>query len=173
MATGLEYLHKHNIVHGDLKGVSSRFTVRSITTLNAAAGLNILIDSQYCARLADFGVAAIVNESTRGTTTVVGKSQGAIRWMAPELLHPDNFEFIGKFEKQLPSKDMDIYAIGMAVLEASTHPCSLETPISHSDKFFVVEQGVRSRAARLVLWNGLGMYLLYVVLGSSCFAICV
>ena len=93
-----------------------------------------MIDSQRRARLADFGLAAIVNESTRGTTTVVGKSQGTIRWMAPELLYPDMFEFTGKFEKRLPSKDTDIYAIGMTILEVSARPCSSETPISYLDR---------------------------------------
>ena len=93
-----------------------------------------MIDSQRRARLADFGLAAIVNESTRGTTTVAGKSQGTIRWMAPELLYPDNFGFTGKFEKHLPSKDTDIYAIGMTIFEVSARPPSPETPISHSDR---------------------------------------
>jgi len=100
--TGLEYLHKHNIVHGDLKGV------------------NILIDSQCRARLADFGLATIVVESTSGTTTAVGKKQGTVRWMAPELLYPETFGFTGRLEKQLPSKDTDIYAIGMTILEVIT-----------------------------------------------------
>ena len=93
-----------------------------------------MIDSQHRARLADFGLAAIVSESTRGTTTIVGRGQGTIRWMAPELLYPDNFGFTGKFAKQLPSKDTDIYAIGMTILEVSARPCSLETQISHPDR---------------------------------------
>ena len=37
--TGLEYLHEHNIVHGDLKGVCSRLIVRLYATLNDAARL--------------------------------------------------------------------------------------------------------------------------------------
>ena len=66
------------------------------------------MDSRRRARLADFGLATIVNESTHGTITVAGKSwQGTIRWMAPELLYPDKFGFTGVFEKQLPSKDTD------------------------------------------------------------------
>ena len=54
--------------------------------------------------------------------------------MALELLYPDNFEFTGKFAKLLPSKDTDIYAIGMTILEVSARPCSSETPISHPDR---------------------------------------
>ena len=93
-----------------------------------------MIDSQCRARLGDFGLATIVNESTRGTITVVDKIQGTIRWMAPELLDPDKFGFIGVFEKRLRSKGTDIYATGMTILEVSTHPYSPETPISHSDR---------------------------------------
>ena len=96
--------------------------------------VNILIDSQRRARLADFGLATIVDESTSRTTTAVGKKQGTIRWMAPELLYPDMFEFTGRFENQLPSKDTDIYAIGMTILEVSARPCPSKTRISPSDR---------------------------------------
>jgi len=33
VANGLEYLHEHDIVHGDLKGVSPWFGVRLVSTL--------------------------------------------------------------------------------------------------------------------------------------------
>ena len=85
--------------------------------------VNVLVDSRRRARLADFGLAKIVDESTSRTTTAVGKRQGTIRWMAPELLYPDMFGFTGRLERQLPSKDTDIYAIGMTILEVSAHPC--------------------------------------------------
>ena len=39
--------------------------------------------------------------------------------MAPELLFPDMFGFTGKFTKQLPSMDTDIYAIGMTIFEVN------------------------------------------------------
>ena len=84
--------------------------------------VNILIDSQCRARLADFGLAKIVDESASRTATAVGKRQGTVRWMAPELLYPDKFDFTGSFEKQLPSKGTDVYAIGMTILEVSVHP---------------------------------------------------
>jgi len=69
--------------------------------------------------LADFGLAAVVDESTNRTTATGGEFRGTTRWMAPELLLPEVFGFTGKFEKQLPSKDTDIYAIGMTILEVS------------------------------------------------------
>ena len=93
-----------------------------------------MIDSQCHARLADFGLAAIVDESTGGATTVAGKRQGTLRWMAPELLYPEKFEFTGRLEKQLPSKDTDVYAIGMTILEVSLCPRPLKALNSPSDR---------------------------------------
>ena len=67
--------------------------------------------------MADFGLAAIIDETTGTTTAADGKSKGTTRWMAPELFFPDKFGFTGKLAKQLPSKETDIYAIGMTILE--------------------------------------------------------
>ena len=72
------------------------------------------MDSNYCARLADFGLAVVIDESTAGSAHC---GEGTTRWMAPELLFPENFGFTGKLEKQLPNKSTDIYAIGMTSLE--------------------------------------------------------
>ena len=55
--------------------------------------------------------------------------------MAPELLLPEVFGFTGKFEKQLPSKDTDIYAIGMTILEVSARLYILELLYSPSGRF--------------------------------------
>ena len=64
----------------------------------------------------------VVDQSTNRSTTAGGEVRGTTRWMAPELLYPDLFGFIGKLEKQLPSKGTDVYAIGMTVLEVSARP---------------------------------------------------
>jgi len=56
----------------------------------------------------------VVEESTSG------ELKGTTRWMAPELMDPDTFGFIGESQKQLPSKGTDIYAIGMTILEVRT-----------------------------------------------------
>ena len=55
--------------------------------------------------------------------------------MAPELLLPEVFGFTGKFEKQLPSKDTDIYAIGMTILEVSARLYILKLLYSPSCRF--------------------------------------
>ena len=132
--TGLEYLHEHNIVHGDLKGVGSRSYCAIGWNADRRCKVNILVDSQCRTHLADFGLATIVNESTSRTTATVSKKHGTIRWMAPELLYPDMFEFTGRFENQLPSKDTDIYAIGMTILEVSAYSFPSKTQISPSGR---------------------------------------
>ncbi|KAF9648290.1 kinase-like protein [Thelephora ganbajun] len=103
---GLEYLHEHGIVHGDLKGV------------------NILVDSEYRARLADFGLAVVIDESITGGTAESRAKRGTYRWMAPELMDPGEFGFTGELLKELPSMSTDVYAIGMTIYEVLTgrHP---------------------------------------------------
>jgi serine/threonine protein kinase len=64
---GLAYLHSQKIIHRDLKS------------------LNILLGSDYHAKITDFGLATIKKE-TSSTTTQSNKSLGTVRWLAPELL---------------------------------------------------------------------------------------
>lgn len=77
---------------------------------------NILINSEFRACLADFGLAAIVE-----TSSVQGYSSqqagGTIRWMAPEILDPKKYGYAEGALRKLPSKSTDIYALGMTILE--------------------------------------------------------
>jgi len=75
--------------------------------------LNILIDQDGRARLADFGLLTIVSDSTCHTSSSTPKSAGTTRWMSPELLDPDRF---GR-EDGRATKDSDCYALGMVILE--------------------------------------------------------
>lgn len=77
------------------------------------------MDSGCCARLADFGLAMVIDESTAGYTH---SGEGTTRWMAPELLFPEKFGFTDKLAKRLPNKSTDIYAIGMTILEVRIFP---------------------------------------------------
>ncbi|KAF4319771.1 hypothetical protein JM18_005666 [Phytophthora kernoviae] len=61
-ALGLEHLHEHNIVHGDLKND------------------NILVCEGGTAKIADFGLSIL------GTDSATNKATAAIRWQAPECL---------------------------------------------------------------------------------------
>ena len=75
--------------------------------------LNILIDQDGRARLADFGLLIIVSDSTYHTSSSTPKSAGTTRWMSPELLDPVRF---GR-EDGRATKESDCYALGMVILE--------------------------------------------------------
>ncbi|KAG7100158.1 hypothetical protein E1B28_001938 [Marasmius oreades] len=106
IATGISYLHSHNIVHGDIKGA------------------NVLVDKHGRCHLADFGLAAASVTSTLLSTTTMSGAKGTIRWMAPELFDwsgntsttdsPDAHEN-SKRNNVKPS--IDIYAYGCTVYE--------------------------------------------------------
>ena len=62
----------------------------------------------------------VIDESTPGSTTNHRGIGGTFRWMAPEAIYPERFGFIGEHRKRLPSRNTDIYALGMTILEVST-----------------------------------------------------
>lgn len=66
--------------------------------------------------MADFGLARIM-EVDESNGPGVGVS---IRWMAPEIIDPDRYGYTKRFQRKLPSKSADIYALGMTILEART-----------------------------------------------------
>ena len=78
---------------------------------------NVLIGPDSAARIGDFGLTMIIDESTSGSTPSGHELRGTTRWMAPELLYPEYFGFPRDCQKRLPSKSTDIYALGMTVLE--------------------------------------------------------
>ena len=43
--------------------------------------------------------------------------RGTIRWMAPEMMHPEEFGYTRECQIRLPSKGTDIYSLGMTILE--------------------------------------------------------
>ncbi|THH26977.1 hypothetical protein EUX98_g7210 [Antrodiella citrinella] len=95
IAQGLAFLHSKTYVHGDLRGA------------------NILIDEEWKVRLADFGLA-IVAEPTTGSYRT--SSNGAIRWLAPELLDPEEY----KLTSARPTYAGDVYAFACVCLEIYT-----------------------------------------------------
>ncbi|KDQ53204.1 hypothetical protein JAAARDRAFT_39580 [Jaapia argillacea MUCL 33604] len=100
VSEGLQYLHKQNVVHGDLRGG------------------NIFLDDSCHVLLADFGLSNFV-DATRIATTV--HRDGSTRWMSPELLAPKKFGM--SFRRTFAS---DVYAFGCVCLEVLTgeHPFS-------------------------------------------------
>ena len=73
----------------------------------------------FRARLADFGLTVVIDESTAGSTTDHRGMRGTIRWMAPEVIYPERFGFTGEHRKRLPSRSTDVYALGMTILEVN------------------------------------------------------
>jgi serine/threonine protein kinase len=91
MSIGLAFLHTENILHQDLNS------------------LNVLLDNQYRAKLADFGLSKIKLESSR-TTSVPVQSVGTLPWRAPELLERGS-----KYNAAC-----DMYRLGMTLWELSS-----------------------------------------------------
>ena len=77
---------------------------------------NILIDRDGHVRLADFGLLTIVSDHTNSITSSSAFAGGTIRWMSPEILHPEQFGF----DHGRPTKESDCYALGMVIYEVLT-----------------------------------------------------
>ncbi|CAE6467472.1 unnamed protein product, partial [Rhizoctonia solani] len=90
---GVIYLHKIGIVHGDLKGE------------------NVLVSSEGVVVVSDFGGLLLKNRSLK----IVPLEKGLCftsPWAAPELLDGD--------EEGINTRESDVYALGMTILEAIT-----------------------------------------------------
>ncbi|KAF9781243.1 kinase-like domain-containing protein [Thelephora terrestris] len=120
VTNGLQYLHRHDFVHGDLKGA------------------NILINLERRACLADFGLTEIIGEVNFCDEHSDNRVGGTIRWMAPEILSPEMYGYVKCARKKLPSKSMDIYALGMTILEV----ISGRKPFEHTNPDAAVIQKV-------------------------------
>ncbi|KAF8698261.1 protein kinase, partial [Rhizoctonia solani] len=86
IASGLAYMHRHNIVHGDLKA------------------MNVLVSTEGIAKLTDFGLSSMPSTSLAFSET--SNQSGSIRWVAPELLSA----------MESKTKRSDIYALAMTIL---------------------------------------------------------
>jgi hypothetical protein len=67
--------------------------------------VNIFIDDQTSVRLADFGLAIVIEATTGGSMTTSGP-KGTVAWMAPERISPE-----GPTPRLVPP--MDIYSFGI------------------------------------------------------------
>jgi serine/threonine protein kinase len=91
--SGLEYLHRKNVIHGDLKPT------------------NVLLDYSYNAVLTDFGLSRVLEAA--GFTTTNVKAAGTFRYMARELMTPMYYSTTAP----LPTVQSDIWSAGMTGLE--------------------------------------------------------
>ncbi|KAF7340967.1 Kinase-like protein [Mycena sanguinolenta] len=137
IAQGLQYLHSRDIVHGDLRGA------------------NILINADWSACLADFGLSIF-----SGATSLMATNRGGgTYWMAPELLDPDRF---GMTFARTPASD--VYAFGCVCLELYTGQPPFSGVLSEPEAMVKVINGERpprpssSPAMSDVLWSYVSTY---------------
>lgn len=90
LARAIEYLHQENVVHGDVKGD------------------NLVMDQDGTVKLTDFGLSIMDEAVFQFSQTDPGG--GTTRWMAPELFG----------DGPQRSRETDIYAMGMTILEIIT-----------------------------------------------------
>ncbi|KAJ7590438.1 kinase-like domain-containing protein [Mycena floridula] len=91
VASGISYLHEHNIVHGDIRGA------------------NVLVTAEGRAVLVDFGLAFLINSGEFTTSKTAGNS----RWTAPELMSAEDEDVTLSFST-------DVFAFAMTVIEIYT-----------------------------------------------------
>ncbi|KAJ7185721.1 kinase-like domain-containing protein, partial [Mycena filopes] len=95
IAQGLVYLHSQRIIHGDLRGS------------------NILVDDEFHACLADFGLAVFADATAATRTSHHG---GSVRWMGPELHYPQSCG-LETFQRTFAS---DVYSFASVCVELYT-----------------------------------------------------
>ncbi|KAG8724809.1 hypothetical protein FRC09_013770, partial [Ceratobasidium sp. 395] len=124
ISEGLVYLHANDIIHGDLKG------------------LNVLISSDGTPALADFGNSFISNQSLNFTATT-SKASISLRWTAPELLDSDKL-----------SREADVYALGMTILETITGKVPYAGKSEHSVLSCVLQNRAPQRPDEISIMEG-------------------
>ncbi|KAG6808944.1 hypothetical protein H0H92_002288 [Tricholoma furcatifolium] len=114
VAKGLEFLHQHDIIHGDLKGA------------------NVLVNEHGRICLGDFGLSSVSSKEIVAFTSVstMASKGGTVRWQAPELFNHE------ADEDTQNTKSSDIYAWACVAYEifAGEVPfaqLSRETTIMH------------------------------------------
>jgi len=98
IARGLDYLHGKSVVHGDLRGA------------------NIIVDGNGYPRICDYGLVFII-EPSEFTSIKTGR---ACRWTAPEIMDPPEDLMSANHSLHLFTKEGDVYAYAMTVLEIFT-----------------------------------------------------
>ncbi|KAF8722364.1 Protein tyrosine kinase, partial [Rhizoctonia solani] len=126
VCVGISYLHSMDIVHGNLKGA------------------NVLIDRSGAPKLTDFGCASFLSPVQHFTQTNIRPGY-SVRWTAPEILQ-------GKTGR---TKEGDIYALGMTILEAFT----TEVPFSGWPEISLYQHIVAAGRTILRAVRPLGLFM--------------
>ena len=111
VASGLQYLHSRNVIHGDLKGVRdysrSRFTAVLILVQS-----NIVVDADGGARIMDFRSAMVILDVDSGQADSSQHARSR-QWSAPEVLGGG-----------ATSKETDIFSLAMVMIEVRHECCT-------------------------------------------------
>ncbi|KAG2485770.1 hypothetical protein HYH03_015484 [Edaphochlamys debaryana] len=109
VARGMDYLHQRKIIHRDLKAA------------------NLLMDDNAIVKIADFGVARVIE-----TTGHMTAETGTYRWMAPEVIEHKPYD-----------EKADVFSFGVVLWELLTCkvPYSDMTPLQAA--VGVVQKGLR------------------------------
>lgn len=79
---------------------------------------NVLIDDEFHACLADFGLSEVsYDPNTANAISMSSVCNGSVRWMAPELLVPEE----AGFEHARTSPETDIYSLSMLMWEVGLY----------------------------------------------------
>ncbi|CAE7077521.1 unnamed protein product [Rhizoctonia solani] len=111
IASGLEYMHTRNTVHGDVKAV------------------NVLVSRDGIARISDFD-SSILSEANSGLVFSVSSSNArpaTMRWAAPELLSE---------QAETKTTESDMYALGMTMLVNSSLKLGFHSLTVHVQEIF-------------------------------------
>lgn len=102
----MTYLHRKNIVHGDLKGVSYDHLLPYRLLHDDMLQANILVGDDRHALLADFGISRILDDGNPSAilSNPSSSSQGTLRWMAPERFDINTAR---------PTKASDVYSFAI------------------------------------------------------------
>ena len=92
VASGMNFLHQHSVIHRDLKSG------------------NVLVDAHFAVHIGDFGLAVASQASRSSTRGAAGSGKGTIQYMAPELLSA----------RPKYSEMSDLYSFGILVWELLT-----------------------------------------------------
>ena len=95
-----------------LRGYVPKFEAYPLCLMDVVKA-NILIDGNGQARLADFGLLAIIPDTASVISSGSFTQAGTHRWMSPELLDPEKFGL----KRSRPTENSDCYALGMVVYE--------------------------------------------------------
>ncbi|TCD64695.1 hypothetical protein EIP91_003769 [Steccherinum ochraceum] len=114
VASALAYLHKEDVVHGNLRAN------------------NVLINAEGVVQLSDFGQTPITDMLQKYYATMPANT---LRYQSPELLDPEMFGL----EASTPSYTSDVYAFGHVCREI----CTLEEPFTGQVEYKIISQIVK------------------------------